>query len=116
MIFDEVKPITRLEAEAGFASGITGRICDSLIRVTYHDPDWRWVQNVCLRLVNHSNGEISGLAVSCLGHLARMHRVLDVEKVLPTLRKLREDPKISGRVDDALDDIKTYLGGDVELD
>jgi hypothetical protein len=116
MILDEVKPITRTEAEAGLTSGIPDKICDALIRITYHDPDWRWVQDMCLELASHSDPQVSGLAVTCLGHLARIHGFLDVEKVLPTLRRLRDDPKISGRVADALDDIKMYLECDFNLE
>ncbi|SRR5713226_6625776 len=116
MILDEVKPITRTEAEANLTSGMPDKICDALIRITYHDPDWRWVQDMCLELTSHSDPQVSGLAVACLGHLARIHGVLDLEKVRPTLRKLRDDPKISGRVADALDDIKTYLECDFKLE
>ena len=116
MIIHEVKPIERSEAEVGLTSGMPDMICDALVRITYHDPDWRWVQEVCLELASHPNPQLSGLAVTCLGHLARIHGVLDLEKVLPTLKRLREDPKISGRVDDALDDIKTFLECDFKLE
>lgn len=116
MLLDDVKPITQTEAEAGLASGMPDKICDALIRITYHDPDWRWVQDTCIELANHSDPQVSGLAVTCLGHLARIHGVLDLEKVLPTLRKLRAHPKISGRVADALDDIKMYLESDFKLE
>ena len=109
MIFDEVKPITRSQAEAALASGVPNKICDALVRITYHDPDWRWVQEMCLALTRQSNLDVSGLAVTCLGHLARIHRTLDEERVLPTLRRLQENPTIAGRVVDALDDIRTYL-------
>lgn len=112
MILDEVNPITRTDAEAGLTSGIPDKICDALIRITYHDPDWRWVQDVCLQLASHSDPQVSGLAVTCLGHLARIHGVLDMEKVLPTLSRLLDEPKISGRVADALDDINMYLERD----
>ena len=116
MRLDEVKPISQSEAEAGLASGMPDIICDALIRITYHDPNWHWVQDKCLELASHPDPQVSGLAVTCLGHLARIHRVLDVEKVLPTLRRLQDDPKISGRVADALDDINMYLEGDLRLE
>ena len=89
MILDEVTPITQSEAEAGLASGVPDTICDALVRITYHDPDWRWVQEKCLELAGHADPQVAGLAVTCLGHLARIHRVLDLEKVLPTLRRLQ---------------------------
>lgn len=109
MRYVEVEPITRQEAKAAFATGIPDSICDALIRLVYHDPDWIWVQERCIELSEDSNSEVSGLAVTCLGHLARIRRTLDLERVLPALKKLLANPEIAGRVEDALDDIETYL-------
>ncbi len=57
-----------------------------------------------------------GLAVTCLGHLARIHTRLDLRKSFTALGRTSqrsfssfEDLKI------ALDDIKTYLGIDVKV-
>ena len=57
----------------------------------------------------HAHPAVTGLAVTSLGHIARIHRQLDLDKVLPVLEKLRSDPEIGGRVEDALDDIRKYL-------
>jgi hypothetical protein len=110
----EVEPITRQEAEVAFSSAVSGEIRSALIRLVYHDPDWRWLQEKCIEMSKASDSEVAGLAVTCLGHLARIHRTLDLERVLPILKKLLGNPKISGRVEDALDDIETYLDVKVE--
>jgi hypothetical protein len=47
-----------------------------------------------------------------LGHLARIHGQLDLERVEPRLRELRADPEVAGSAEDALDDIERFMGTD----
>lgn len=110
----EVEPITRREAEVAFASSDSRTICHALIRIVYHDPDWRWLQNKCIEMSEHLDSDVAGLAVACLGDIARIHRTLDLETVLPALKKRQGNPEIAGRVEDALDDIEIYLHRKVE--
>ena len=109
MRYSEVEPISRDEAEKAFASGISETVCAALIRVVYHEPDWRWVQGKCIEMSDNPDPAIAGLAITSLGHLARIRRRLELDKVLPVLEKHRADPIVGGRVEDALDDIAIYL-------
>jgi len=109
MRYKEAEPISRREAEVAFSSGSPERISDALVSAAFFDPDWRWVQDICIQYANHSDLQISGMAVTCFGHLARIHGNLEMERVLPILQKLRKDPKLAGKVDDALDDINMYI-------
>jgi hypothetical protein len=113
MKYDRVNPISREEAIAAFASGDLETICDSLVRITFHDPDWQWVQAQCIVWARHPNADVRGLAVTCLGHLARIHAKLDLERVSPLLKELVADPDVSPRVDDALDDIEMFVDGGI---
>jgi hypothetical protein len=61
---------------------------------------------------SHEDADIRGLAVTCLGHLARIHGYIDREKVIPVLKLLLNDSEIVGRVEDALSDIKMYAKSD----
>ena len=103
--FENVGPIDRAAAEVEFASGDSLRICKALVSLAFHDPDWHWVQDICLRFLNDNNPEIGGVSATCLGHLARIHGKLDRERVVAALRNRLDDPEIGGRVEDALDDI-----------
>lgn len=109
-LYQEALPIGREDAEAAFSSGVSERICDALVRVTLSESDWRWVQEKCLHFINSSYPDVRGLAITCLGHLARIHKQLDLRKVLPLLENLRNDADVSGRVEDAFDDIETFVG------
>ena len=111
--YHAVDSIARDEAMVAFDSGHPDQICDALIRLTCHDPDWRWVQDQCVFWCGHANVDIRGLAASCLGHLARIHHELNLKTVLPVLKRLLADSSVAGRVEDALDDIDRYLDVDV---
>jgi hypothetical protein len=82
---------------------------DALLSATYYDPEWRWVQSRCLEFLSHGDHEERGLAATCLGHLARIHKELDIELVLSRLSPLKNDPLVGSSVQDALDDIRFFL-------
>lgn len=103
------KKITRLEAIHMLASNNYIEICSALISITYYDPDWHWCQDQCLKYLNHENKNVSGLAATCLGHIARLHKNLEKEKVIKELKKYLNDADISGQVQDALDDIDIFI-------
>ncbi len=109
MKYHEPQSISRNEAEKCFLSGKPDQICDALVRIAFHDPDWRWAQAQCLRFIASSNNEIKGLAATCLGHLARIHRQLDIADVKAVLLKMTKDPIVGGRAEDALSDIQMYM-------
>ena len=109
MFFEQVIQIGRDDAEDAFASGDAWRIRDALVRIAYHDPDWRWVEMKCLEFTSHPETSIRMVAVRCFSHLARIHGVLDIDKVLPVLRALERDPQLSGTVEDTLEDLRIFL-------
>jgi len=109
MRYHAVLPISRGEAESAFATDDADRIIDALLSVTYYDPDWRWVQGWCLRLAKSPSVWVRRTAVTCLGHLARIHGILDMHIVQPVLDGLAKDPEVSGAVEDAWDDIEQFL-------
>jgi len=109
MEYEEIKPISRIEAEAIFDSSNDYKISKALVRLAYYDEDWRWVQSKCLEYLENSGKEIQSTAVLCLGHLARIHHQLDLETVLPVLMELRNDSSLIGKIEDTLDDIRIYI-------
>ncbi len=106
--YQEPKPISREQAERTLSSGSPSEISDVLVRLAYHEPDWRWVQNQCVRFLGYPNADVRGLAATCLGHLARIHGTVDKQLVVPALERLLMDPEIAGRAEDALADIKMF--------
>ena len=104
------RPLSRSTAERRLASGDASTVAHALVAVALSDPDWQWVQSHCLRLASSSNPEVASIAVTCLGHLARLHRKLDLETVVPLLHSMLKDPALVGFAEDTLDDIRIYMG------
>jgi hypothetical protein len=115
MTYHEPHAISREEADAAFASGDSEKIAFALVNATFHDPDWRWIQDTCLSLAQSDDASVRQISVTCLGHIARIHRKLDLEKVSPVLNKLRHDPELSvrGCTEDAIEDIQIFMDVDV---
>jgi hypothetical protein len=115
MTYHEPQPITREVAESAFASGEAKEIAFALVNVAFHDPDWRWVQDTCLNFTQSHDAGVRQIAVTCLGHVARIHRNLDLDKTAPVLHKLMHDPElyVRGSTEDAIDDIQRFMGVDL---
>jgi len=109
MYYENVLPIKRHEAKIAFSSKNAINICDALLRITYHDSDWQWVQSYCLYFSKHTDIEVRRLAITCIGHLARIHGLLDLQLVNSLLNELINDPEVHGYVQNALDDISIYV-------
>jgi hypothetical protein len=109
MLYREVQERDRQEIELLLRSPEKMDRLDALLSAPYCDPDWRWVQNRCLDFLSHADHEERGLAATCLGHLARIHKQLDIELVLASLAQHKDDPFVGSSVQDALDDIGFFL-------
>nr|BFE57987.1 hypothetical protein GCM10020063_025130 [Dactylosporangium thailandense] len=85
---------------------------DALLELTRHETDRGWIERLLLRLIDgDADVRLRALAVTCLGHVARQHRAIDRETVLPVLRGLLDDAALGGRAQEAIDDIETFTSG-----
>ncbi len=48
--------------------------------------------------------------MTCLGHIARIHKSIDIDRALPVLRSAMNDPRIAGYAEQAIEDIEIYVG------
>lgn len=90
------------------SSGDPASICRALVAIALGDADWKWAQDKCLEFLADGNPDISGVAATCLGHIARVHRKIDKPRVIEMLHRYRANSAISGRINDALDDIARF--------
>lgn len=68
-----------------------------------------WVSENLIRLAEHKDLDISGLSLTCFGHLARIYsNIGDHNKVLTLLNSKKDSPDLKGRVEDALEDIGLF--------
>jgi hypothetical protein len=109
MRYHEIFPMDRADLERLLESGNEEAIGDALLSAAYYEPDWQWVQSTCLRFLEHPAKSVRWNATTCLGHLARIHKKLDTEVVIPKLLALKADTEIASNVEDTLDEIKWFL-------
>lgn len=109
-VFHNPPPSTPAEVQAALDRGDLPAALDAMVGTAlYGDADWRELQELHLRLLDHEDHQVSALAATCLGHLARVYRQLDERRVVAALRRARPHP--SGTADDALDDIPSSTPG-----
>lgn len=95
------------EIEAVFATDNESAVCDALVAAALNDDDRLWIEAWCATLAENPSVNVRGVAVTCLGHVARRFGTLQTESV-QLLRQLRADPDVTGRVEDALDDVAQF--------
>jgi len=102
-------PIELAGAESQMASGEPALIADALLRASLLRVDASWVEAACLRSIEHPEPEVQWAAMLALGHLVRIHGYIDLDTLLSKFQPFNKDPRLWGRVDDLLDDIRTFL-------
>jgi hypothetical protein len=74
-------------------------------------PDWKYAQNLCLRLAEHPSDKVRANACLGLAYIARTQQRLEKHLVKPILlRELRCQTEYRWRVEDAIQKINQYLG------
>src|SRR5439155_13837194 len=51
-VYRGVPEWSRAQAEEALASGDAWAVRDALLSISFHDPDWRYAQDTCLRYVD----------------------------------------------------------------
>ena len=108
----QVASVSKEAAELLLSTGGSDKICETLVSLAFHEPDWRWVQTKCLHFLNSEDASIAAVSATCLGHLARIHRKLDRAEVLSALTAKLDTEEVSGPAADAIDDISRFMPAD----
>lgn len=81
----------------------------SLSAGLYH-PNWKFAQDLCLKLAEHSDALVRANAILGLAHAGRVHGRLDRRIVKPVvLRELRNNEEHRGKIMDAISDMNQFL-------
>ena len=112
MKHETIEPIGRDRAERLLAKDHRETICRTLVRVSMFELDRHWTQSQCLRFASHKDSSVRGVAATCLGHLARIHKAIDEDEVMPVVRQLLRDsdPQTRAIAEDTISDFSIYLG------
>lgn len=102
----EITPQSRTELEKSFTSDDPNIICNALYSAAQHDADWKWSQTQCLRMLNHASLLVRSSALIALGEIALFRGNLDLDVVVPEMKRFENDPALGAFVEEALDNIR----------
>lgn len=108
-VYDEPKEISKAEFSKILETGLIALICDAIVRAVHFIHDYDWLIQQYRLLLNHPDLEIRGVTITCIGHLARLNENANKAQLLAMLEPLSSDEELVGRVEDAIDDINTFL-------
>lgn len=109
LLFDQPEPHTRSELSRELQSGEPTRIARALAAAALHDRDRVFVETLILQFLDHTDPLVRGVAAVSAGHVARIHRSLSVDQIVPKIERLKMDSRTSGQAEEALDDIRMFV-------
>ena len=101
----------RAVIETILATGSIDDLARLSIAVGEYCPEWKYAQDVCLRLAEHPDENVRANACLGLGYIARTCGRLEQHLVKPVLlREFRCQTKLRGQIADAIEDLNFFLG------
>ncbi|MET9966764.1 hypothetical protein ABZZ80_12825 [Streptomyces sp. NPDC006356] len=87
------------------------RATRALLAFTYDEPEREVIEALLTECLDPAgpavDPQVRALAVTCVGHVARIHGEIGPDLVA-RVRGLLQDPGVGGRAEDALDDIASF--------
>ncbi|MGE8175259.1 hypothetical protein [Pseudomonas fluorescens] len=97
------------KANTLLAEGKETDVIAALISIGLNEPDGAWAQNTCLHYLNSESENVASAAITALGHVARRHGQLELEKVLAAFEHAKARfPSLEPVISDTLEDIKLF--------
>jgi hypothetical protein len=98
------------EIERLLSSGTIEELLILSLAVGENYPDWKYAQEICLRLAEHPNDQVRANACLGLAYIARTKQRLEKHLMKPILlRELRCQREFRWRIEDAIEKINRYL-------
>ena len=107
--YDEPSEITKARFLEVIGASTIALICQAIVDAAHYIDDYDWLLKRYGELLNHPDLQVRGVTVSCIGHLARLNNRADKQQLLSILEPFLDCQDISGRVEDAMEDINTFL-------
>lgn len=110
--YEEIKPWSREQVDKALRDDDSKALLYAVVAVAMYDKDWRYAQDLCVRLSSHSHFNVRGNALLGFGHISRVHRQLDQSVVQPIVEAALHDLSdyVRGHAVDAMDDTAHFLG------
>lgn len=111
MKYESIPHLSRNEAQEKLETGTVDDQVYALWSIALYDADWKWAQTKCLEIIQDKDADpdVKSVGIRSLGHIARIHRQLDLELVMPLLNSLKDNSLYIDDVETALGDIGIFI-------
>lgn len=110
LVYRPLVPISLESARVQLEKGDEDELLLLPLSIGEYAEYWKPAQDICVKLMEHSNPAIRANAALGLAYIARNHRELDKRIVKPyLLKELRENKEFNWRIRDAIEDINLFL-------
>ena len=84
-------------------------VCSALVNATFEEPDNEWLYDRCLAAASTGPWEVTAVAATCIGHLARL-RGYTRDDTIQFLESLAaSSTRIRSYAEDAIEDVRHGL-------
>ena len=111
----EYAPLPNYESEEEIERVLREGTWEELMRLSLgvgrYWPDWRYSQDICLRLAKHSDAAVRANACLAFSYIAQTHGKLDKQLIEEAVtRELRTQEKFRSRIELAIEEINRFMG------
>ena len=100
--------LDKFEIEKKLETSIILDIPEILVGAINGVDDWEWLQHICLKYISHQDFWISTTAIAGLSDIARIHGMLNKEKVLKELEVIKNS-NLKEVIESTIDDLSIFL-------
>jgi hypothetical protein len=114
-IYEEPSDITEKEVLRAIEEDDIERLTMICIDLGFNHENWRFIQDISVRLTEHPNANVRGNAFFGLEYAARFRGKVEKNIVKPVLlRGIKdEDPEVAGKAQDAINNINHLMGWNI---
>lgn len=84
-------------------------IREAIIALVSAERDRQWMERQLIDLMQDVDGSVRSIAALAVGHLARLHRQMELNEIMLVLERLLKDDEARGNAANAIDDITTFV-------
>lgn len=99
--------ITRPEFNNIVQNGTSSEVCQAIVDITHSGQDYAWIRERLETMLGHDNSDVRGVTITCIGHLARLYDVSNIDDLVELIAPLGVDKELNGLVEETLDILNT---------
>ena len=109
-VYKPLEELSDFEIKSLLEKGVSEELATLSLSVAEYHPNWKYAQDVCVKLSEHKDAMVRANAVLGFSYIARTKGKLEKHIVKPIiLNELRNNEEYKWRIIDAINDINIFM-------